>query len=56
MLRADPLHPAVGATLLAATALMGLSETMPAAVRGPLVVGYLLLAPGYALLPFFGRK
>jgi hypothetical protein len=56
VLRADPLHPVVGATLLAATALMGLSETMPAAVRGPLVVGYLLLAPGYALLPFFGRQ
>jgi hypothetical protein len=35
---------------------MGLSETLPAALRGPLVVGYLLLAPGYALLPFFGRQ
>ena len=56
MLRADPLHPAVGAALLGATALMGLSETLPAALRGPLVVGYLLLAPGYALLPFFGRQ
>jgi hypothetical protein len=35
---------------------MGLSETMPPALRGPLVVGYLLLAPGYAILPFFGRE
>lgn len=56
MLRADPLHPVLGVVLLAATVLMSLSETLPAALRGPLVVGYLLLAPGYALLPFFGRQ
>lgn len=56
MLRADPLHPAVGAALLGATALMVVSESLPGVLRAPLVVGYLLLAPGYALLPFFGRE
>lgn len=56
MLRADPLHPVLGFVLLGATGLMSQSETLPAALRGPLVVAYLLLAPGYALLPFFGRQ
>jgi hypothetical protein len=35
---------------------MGVSESLPTALRAPLVVGYLVLAPGYALLPFFGRE
>jgi uncharacterized membrane protein len=56
VLRADPLHPAVGAALLGATALTVVSESLPTVLRGPLVVGYLLLAPGYAFLPSFGRQ
>jgi hypothetical protein len=56
VLRTDPLNPVAGAALLVATAVMAVSEILPAALRGPLVVGYLLLAPGYAVLPFFGKE
>ena len=56
MLRAEPLHPALAAVLLLASALMGLADEMSTAPRAVLVVGYLLLAPGYALLPFFGGE
>lgn len=54
-LRTEPIHPAVAAVLLVASALMCWSGELPAVPRTALVVGYLLLAPGYALLPFFGR-
>ena len=56
MLRADPLHPVLAAALLGASAVMGLTDHLPAGLRGAVVVGYLLLAPGYALLPSFGRE
>lgn len=56
MLRADRLHPALAAVLLAATAVMGLADLLPGALRVTFVVVYLLLAPGYALLPFFGEE
>jgi hypothetical protein len=56
VLRADPLHPALAVALLLASAGMVVADHLPAGVGGALVVAYLLLAPGYALLPFFGRQ
>ena len=54
MLRADPLHPALAAALLGASVVMAVTDRLPDGLRAALVVGYLVLAPGYALLPFFG--
>lgn len=56
MLRAERLHPAPAAALLIASALMCFADDMSSGPRAALVVGYLLLAPGYAVLPFFGRE
>ncbi len=56
MLRADPLHPAVAAALLAASAVVGVADRLPVSLRAAVVVGYLLLAPGYAWLPSFGKE
>lgn len=55
-LRTEPIHPAVAAVLLVASALMCWAGQMPSEPRTALVVGYLLLAPGYAVLPFFGSR
>lgn len=55
-LRTEPIHPAVAAMLLAASALMCWAGQLPPTPRAVLVVSYLLLAPGYAVLPFFGRE
>ena len=55
-LRTEPIHPAVAAALLVASALMCWSAEMPSGARTALVVSYLLLAPGYAVLPFFGSR
>ncbi len=35
---------------------MCVADALAPGPRSALVVGYLLLAPGYALLPFFGRE
>lgn len=56
MLRAERLHPALAALLLAASALLGFADLLPTAPRVAFVLCYLLLAPGYALLPFFGEE
>ena len=55
-LRTEPIHPAVAATLLVASALMCWAAQMPSGARSALVIGYLLLAPGYAVLPSFGSR
>jgi hypothetical protein len=55
-MRAEPLHPGLAAVLLTASALMCVADHLPPSARAALVVGYLLLAPGCAVLPFPGRR
>jgi hypothetical protein len=56
MLRAEPLHPVVAGVLVGASAVMVVADRLPDGARAAVVVPYLLLAPGYALLPSFGRE
>lgn len=50
-----PIHPGLAAVLTGSSALVLAGPAVPAPVRAPLVVLYLLLAPGYAVLPSWGR-
>jgi hypothetical protein len=54
--RSAPIDPGLAAGLLLASAAVLWSAPLPDALRVPLVAGYLLLAPGYALVPFFGTE
>ena len=54
-LRARPMNPVLFGTLMVASAAVAFSAHLPDDARAGLVAGYLLLAPGYAVLPFLGR-
>lgn len=55
-LHSEPISPVLAGVLVTSSALMIWADHVPEQLRVLLVVPYLLLAPGYAALPFFGPE
>jgi hypothetical protein len=53
-LRSQPIHPWLAGALIAWSAAVVLSHQLPEVPQAVLVVGYLLTAPGLAVVPSFG--
>lgn len=54
-LRSEPLHPVVALLLLTTSAAVLGAHQLPEVPQAALVVSYLLIAPGLAVVPFLGR-